>query len=82
MIKWPWKERETTPIETLPWQQALAIPLLASLSEDEQQKLVLLAQRFLQQKRLVPLDGFTLDELKSARIALLFCLGVWIPARL
>jgi len=76
MIKWPWKERETTPIETLPWQQALAIPLLASLSEDEQQKLVLLAQRFLQQKRLVPLDGFTLDELKSARIALLFCLPV------
>ncbi len=31
---------------------------------------------FLQQKRLVPLQGFELDPLKNARIALLFCLPV------
>ena len=30
----------------------------------------------MQQKRLVPLQGFELDALKSARIALLFCLPV------
>lgn len=30
----------------------------------------------LQQKRLVPLQGFELDPLKNARIALLFCLPV------
>lgn len=76
MIKWPWRERDSIPIETLPWQQALAIPLLTSLNEAEQQKLTLLAQRFLQQKRLVPLQGFILDDLKSMRIALLFCLPV------
>ena len=76
MIKWPWQERNSAPTKTRLWQQALAIPLLASLSEAEQQKLVLLAQRFLQQKRLVPLQNFPLDELKSARIALLFCLPV------
>jgi len=76
MIKWPWKEQDSTPIDTLPWQQALAIPLLSSLSEAEQQKLIQLAKRFLQQKRLTPLQGFTLNDLKSTRIALLFCLPV------
>ncbi len=76
MIKWPWKEQTSTPIDTLPWQQALAIPLLSSLSEAEQQKLVQLAKRFLQQKHLTPLEGLTLDDMKSARIALLFCLPV------
>ena len=76
MIKWPWKEQNSTPIDTLPWQQALAIPLLFSLSETEQQKLIQLAKRFLQQKHLTALEGLTLDEVKSARIALLFCLPV------
>lgn len=76
MIKWPWKERNLSHTEALPWQQALAIPLLASLSFSEQQKLTRLATLFLQQKRLVPLAGFTLDELNSARIALLFCLPI------
>ncbi|AIR06994.1 MULTISPECIES: DgsA anti-repressor MtfA [Cedecea] len=76
MIKWPWKASDSSPDPALPWEQALAIPVLASLSETEQQKLVSLAERFLQQKRLVPLQGFELDELKSTRIALLFCLPV------
>ena len=60
----------------LPWDDALAIPVLANLQPDEQSKLVQLADRFLQQKRLVPLQGFELDPLKNARIALLFCLPV------
>ncbi|XNM85777.1 zinc-dependent peptidase [Escherichia coli] len=34
------------------------------------------AERFLQQKRLVPLQGFELDSLRTCRIALLFCLPV------
>lgn len=76
MIKWPWKERNLSHIERLPWQQALAIPLLASLSFTEQQTLTRLAMSFLQQKRLVPLAGFAPDELTSARISLLFCLPV------
>lgn len=76
MINWRWKEPDVNPIEILPWQQAIAIPLLASLSEAEQQQLIVLAKRFLQKKRLIPLQGFTLDDLKSARIALLFCLPV------
>ena len=76
MNKWPWKGRDSVPDAPLPWQHALAIPLLASLSGTEQQKLVLLAQRFLQQKRLVPLQGLHLDGLASSRISLLFCLPV------
>ncbi|WP_256741109.1 zinc-dependent peptidase, partial [Cronobacter sakazakii] len=76
MIKWPWKANHTAALAPLPWEAALAIPLLAGLSDEQQQKLVRLSERFLQQKRLVPLQGFELDELKSARIALLFCLPV------
>lgn len=51
-------------------------PLLTCLTEQEQSKLVALAERFLQQKRLVPLQGFELNSLRSCRIALLFCLPV------
>lgn len=51
-------------------------PPLTGLTEQEQSKLVTLAERFLQQKRLVPLQGFELDSLRSCRIALLFCLPV------
>lgn len=76
MIKWPWKSNDSSAVTVLPWEQALAIPVLATLTTAEQEKLVRLADRFLQQKRLVPLQGFELDELKSARIALLFCLPV------
>ena len=49
MIKWPWKASDTVEISNMPWAQALAIPLLANLSDDEQLKLVQLADRFLQQ---------------------------------
>lgn len=73
MIKWPWK---TKTADNLPWQQALAIPLLQTLSESDRQKLIQLAQRFLQQKRLLALQDFVLDDVKSARVALLFCLPV------
>ncbi|STI64884.1 DgsA anti-repressor MtfA [Escherichia coli] len=76
MIKWPWKVQESAHQTALPWQEALSIPLLTCLTEQEQSKLVTLAERFLQQKRLVPLQGFELDSLRSCRIALLFCLPV------
>ena len=76
MIKWPWKANDSSAVTALPWEQALAIPVLTTLTPAEQDKLVRLADRFLQQKRLVPLQGFELDELKSTRIALLFCLPV------
>ena len=76
MIKWPWKTNEAGRDVALPWDDALTIPVLANLNPDEQSKLVQLADRFLQQKRLVPLQGFELDPLKNARIALLFCLPV------
>lgn len=49
---------------------------VVNLTEQEQARLIALAERFLQQKRLVALQGFELDPLKSARIALLFCLPV------
>lgn len=76
MIKWPWKMHEFSSNAPLPWDEAFDIPVLAGFTPHEQQKLVRLADRFLQQKRLVALQGFELDELKSARIALLFCLPV------
>lgn len=74
MIKWPWKTAE--PADSLPWQQAMDIPLLGALNETERHRLTQLARRFLQQKRLVPLQNFELDDMKSARLALLFCLPV------
>lgn len=76
MIKWPWKLSEAPSSDELPWEQALSMPLLADLSPDERARLVSLADRFLQLKRLVPLQGFELDALKSTRLALLFCLPV------
>lgn len=76
MIKWPWKSDDDAINSGLPWLQALDIPLLSALSSDERKALIQLAGRFLRQKRLVPLQGFELDELKSCRLALLFCLPV------
>lgn len=75
MIKWPWKTEEDAR-ESFPWQQAMAIPLLGALSDAEQRSLISLATRFLQQKRLVPLQDFELDDLKRCRLALIFCLPV------
>jgi len=76
MFKWPWKTQNDTLLAALPWQQGLSQPIFSLLSEDEQQALIALAQRFLQQKKLVPLEGTALDELRSVRIALLFSLPV------
>lgn len=70
------KAQETPQQDNPPQEDALAIPILHSLTTEEQTRLVALAERFLQQKRFVPLQGFELDSLKSARIALLFCLPV------
>ena len=76
MIKWPWKAQETSREAEMEWEKALAIPVLINLSSDEQARLTQLAARFLQQKRLVPLQGLVLEPVQSARIALLFCLPV------
>lgn len=76
MIKWPWKADHSAEKNDIPWEQAFAVPLLANLSLDEQAKLLVLADRFLQQKRLVPLQGLEMTPLIEARIALLFCLPV------
>lgn len=65
MIKWPWKAQETPQQDNPPWEDALAIPILHSLTTEEQTRLVALAERFLQQKRLVPLQGFELDSLRA-----------------
>lgn len=46
MIKWPWKTNEAGRDMALPWDDALAIPVLANLQPDEQSKLVQLADRF------------------------------------
>ncbi|VTN10053.1 Mlc titration factor A [Raoultella terrigena] len=76
MFKWPWKANEESGSVEIPWEQALAIPVLANLSAQEQQQLVQMSARFLQQKRLVALQGLELTPLQSARIAMLFCLPV------
>ncbi|EMN5860750.1 DgsA anti-repressor MtfA [Pluralibacter gergoviae] len=76
MIKWPWKAHETSRNADIEWEQALDVPILANLSADEQARLTQLATRFLQQKRMVPLQGLNLEPIHSARIAMLFCLLV------
>ena len=76
MIKWPWKTTLSESAGSLPWEQALNIPLLSSLSPEEAARLVALADKFLRQKRLIPLQGMTLTPLQHARIALLFALPV------
>ena len=76
MFKWPWKVDEESGNAEMPWEHALAIPVLANLSAQEQQELVQMAARFLQQKRLVALQGLELTPLQNARIAMLFCLPV------
>lgn len=76
MFKWPWHAQVETSVAALPWQQALAQPIFSLLEENEQAALIVLAQRFLQQKKITPLQGLQLDELRTARLALLFCLPV------
>lgn len=75
-MKWPWKTQHAPENTPLQWQDALAIPLLAPLSDSEQQKLVTLASQFLNQKRLISLQELQLTPLMEQRIALLFSLPV------
>jgi len=76
MIKWPWKSSTPSAESLALWQESLAIPLFSPLSADEQHALILLAGKFLQQKRLVPVQGLLLDDGMQARIALMFALPV------
>lgn len=75
-MKWPWKTQHAPESPPIQWQDALAIPLLAPLSDSEQQRLILLASDFLHQKRIIPLQGLALTSVMEQRIALLFCLPV------
>ena len=76
MIKWPWNAGANTPLANYPWEEALAIPLLSTLTPRELQKLTLIASKFLQLKRIVPLQDLYITPLIEARIALLFSLPV------
>lgn len=76
MIKWPWKAHQPQAETFAQWQEALDIPLLSPLDEDEQRRLVTVASQILQNKRIVPLQGLELTSLMQARIALLFALPV------
>ncbi|XNM67978.1 hypothetical protein ACLK2E_10905 [Escherichia coli] len=66
MFKWPWKVDEESGSAEIPWEKkALAIPVLANLSADQQQAQIgRMAARFLQQKRLVALQGLELTPLQ------------------
>ncbi|MEH0876306.1 DgsA anti-repressor MtfA [Pectobacterium cacticida] len=76
MIKWPWKNTQP-PVQLFEqWQAAISMPLLAPLSDEELQRLVVIAAQFLKQKRLIPLQGLMLTETMQQRIALLFALPV------
>ncbi len=76
MIKWLWKANQPQAEMLAQWREALNIPLLAPLNEEEQQRLVSVASHLLQQKRLVPLQGLLLTPLMQARLTLLFALPV------
>ncbi len=75
-MKWPWKSSAPSAETLALWQEALAIPLFSPLSSEEQHVLVLLAGKFLQQKKLVALQGLVLDDVMQARVALMFALPV------
>lgn len=62
------------PERRLAVDDALAIPLLVNLTAQEQARLIALAERFLQQKRLVALQGFELDSLKKCTYCVNFLL--------
>lgn len=75
-MKWPWKNADPSDQTLALWQEALAIPLFSPLSADERRTLVALATKFLQQKKLVTLQGLELTEVMQGRIALMFSLPV------
>ncbi|MGM3175701.1 DgsA anti-repressor MtfA [Dickeya lacustris] len=74
MMKWQWKSSPHDSESN--WQPALSIPLFAPLTVADQQRLTVLAQQFLRQKRLIPLQDLKLTELMAQRIALLFSLPI------
>ncbi|ATA18344.1 hypothetical protein EDC48_103119 [Gibbsiella quercinecans] len=76
MIKWPWKANQPQAEMLASWQDALAIPLLSLLSEQEQRRLIAVASQLMQNKRIVPLQGLALTSQMQVRIALLFALPV------
>lgn len=57
MIKWPWKTQQPQAETLAQWQDALAIPLLSPLDEQEQQRLIAVAGQILQQKASSPCRG-------------------------
>lgn len=69
------KVQESAHQTALPRQEALSIPFNVSDRTGTKQ-IGRSCRTFLQQKRLVPLQGFELNSLRSCRIALLFCLPV------
>lgn len=75
MIKWPWKVQESAHQTALPGRKHYRSPFNVSDGTGTKQ-ISHSCRTFLQQKRLVPLQGFELDSLRSCRIALLFCLPV------
>ena len=76
MIKWPWNAGENHPLDNYPWEEELAIPLLATLTPSESHKLTLVASKFLQLKRIVPLQDLRISPLHEARNELLISLPV------
>ncbi|MDX5627212.1 MULTISPECIES: DgsA anti-repressor MtfA [unclassified Brenneria] len=76
MIKWPWKTNEPQVDVQDRWQSAMAIPLLAPLSDRERTRLVNIADQFLKLKRVLPLQGLALTDIMQQRIALLFALPI------
>lgn len=65
MIKWPWKVQESAHQTALPWQEALSIPLLTCLTEQEQSKLVALAERFFTAKTACSFTGLWAEFIKK-----------------
>ncbi|MDF2786714.1 MAG: DgsA anti-repressor MtfA [Pantoea eucrina] len=76
MFKWSRNAPKSDAAAELPWTQALRQPVFSLLNHDEHAMLIGMAQRFLQQKKFVLLQGTEMDALHSARLALLFCLPV------
>ncbi len=59
MFKWPWKADDESGNAEMPWEQALAIPVLAHLSPSEQQKLTQMAARFYSKSGWWPCRGWS-----------------------
>ena len=65
MFKWPWKADDESGNAEMPWEQALAIPVLAHLSSTEQHKLTQMAARFFTAKAAGGIAGAGADPAAS-----------------